>query len=135
MKTKEFIRRLQEADPTGEVECCVGNLDIYFVTQEPSYYDGPLQVLVHDESKRDKEYSVIGAKLLRNSSKIQIHTIGIDDAIFDMSYSGKDLPVTIEGDSVDGHYQKMVDKWKEEAKQMIEKFKSDKSDKMDVKTI
>jgi len=31
MKVKELIRRLQEADPSGEIEACVDNIDIHFV--------------------------------------------------------------------------------------------------------
>jgi len=129
MKTKELIRRLQEEDPTGEIECCVGNQDIYFITQEPAYYDGPLQVLVHDESKRDKQWSITGAKIVRSGAKIQIHTMSIEDVIFDMVYFGNDFPVHIEDDT-SGHYQKMVDKWKEDAikinEEINEKHKNNK---------
>jgi len=119
MKTKDLIKRLQEADPSGEVECCVGNLDIYFVEDLPSYYDGALQVLVHDESIRDKCWSVIGGKLIRTGQrKIQIHTLSIEDALFDDVGNGGDFPVDIQGDSQDGHLQKLVDGWKEEAKRI-----------------
>jgi hypothetical protein len=128
MKTKELIKRLQEADPSGELECCVGNIDIYFVTQEPAYYDGALQVLLHDETKRDLMWSIVGAKLTRHGSKVQIHALSIEDAMFDTVVNGKDFPVTVEGDSVDGHYQKMVKSWKAEAIR-IHKSVMEKQDK------
>lgn len=123
MKTKELIKKLQEADPTGEVECCVENKDIYFLNQEGAYYDGPLEVLIHDESKKDKEWSVIGAKITRVGGKVQIRTLSIEDLIYDKVYQNKDFPVTIEGDSVDGRYQKRVEQWKEEAKNAYKKYK------------
>ena len=40
MKTADLIRRLQEADPTGELECVAGGEDVYFVQRLPMYYDG-----------------------------------------------------------------------------------------------
>ena len=36
MKSKELIQLLQEEDPTGEVEVCVNNVDIYFLSTEPA---------------------------------------------------------------------------------------------------
>lgn len=79
MKTKELIKRLMEADPTGEVEVCVGNVDIHFVELLPAYYDGPLQVLERDETC--KYYNIIGGKYKRTGSKVKIHTLSISDAI------------------------------------------------------
>jgi hypothetical protein len=117
MKTKELIRRLQEADPTGEVECCVGNLDIYDIYQIGAYYDGALQVLIHDESKRDKSWSVIGAKMKGNGTKVQINTLSIEDVIYDtVETEADDFPVAIEGYCDDTYRRKMVDGWKQEAR-------------------
>ena len=81
MKTKELIRRLQEADPTGEAECCVGNHDIFFVESKAAYWDGRLEVLVRDQSK-EPWYNVVGAKITTHGTKINIRTLSIDDAIF-----------------------------------------------------
>jgi hypothetical protein len=119
MKTKELIKRLQEADPTGEVECCVGNLDIYYLSHESAYYDGALQVLLHDETKRDKAWSVIGAKLKGNGTKIQIHTMSIEDVIFDVvEKDTDDFPVSVEGYVSGTHYEKDVERWKQEARKI-----------------
>lgn len=114
MKTKELIKRLQEADPSGELECCVGNVDIYFVEQLPAYYDGPLEVLVHDEALKDKCWSITGAKIVRSGQKVQIHTISIEDVMFDMVDDNRDFPISIE-DTTEGYYKKRVDQWKSEA--------------------
>jgi len=115
MKTKELIKRLQDADPSGEIECCVGNQDIYFISQEPSYYDGALQVLIHDEKLRDKCWSIVGAKIIRTSQpKIQIHILSIQDVLFDTE-DNKDFPVEVIGDSIDGYYTNLIKTWKEKS--------------------
>lgn len=94
MKTKELIRRLQEEDPSGEIEVCVGNVDIHFVERMPAYYDGSLQVLKRDEN--NKYYNIVGGKYVRNGEKVSIHILSITDAIsnacsvdrkFDVDYS------------------------------------------------
>jgi hypothetical protein len=91
MKTKTLIELLQKADPTGEEEVCVGNVDIHFVDVLPAYWDGNLQVLERDENK--KYYNIIGAKYRRSGSKIVINTLSIADAIC----NDVDLPVDYSG--------------------------------------
>lgn len=90
MKTKELIRQLMEADPSGEEECCVGNVDIHYVCKDPAYYDGSLQVLLRDETEK-QYYNIIGGKYVRTGYKIQIHTLAISDIMDDpdviMDYS------------------------------------------------
>lgn len=117
MKTNELIKRLQQADPSGELECCVGNIDIYFIETLPAYYDGALQVLVHDEKLKDKAWSIVGAKIKRSGEKVQIHTVSIEDAIYDMVDSKRDFPVEVE-DGSSGYNQQLVDKWKSEARKL-----------------
>lgn len=97
MKTKELIRRLQEADPTGELEACVGNADVFFVSTEPAYYDGCLQVLIRDPAKAPY-YDVVGARYVSAGSKVKIVPLSITDLLWDdhdafVDYSG------MEGDS------------------------------------
>ena len=81
MKTKELIRQLQKADPSGEAECCVNNIDIHFVSNEPAYWDGTLEVLQRDES--NKYYNIIGAKYVAYGTKVVIRPLSIADAIFE----------------------------------------------------
>jgi len=88
MKTKDLIKLLQEADPEGETECCIGNADIHFVEKLPAYYDGTLQVLLRDHSK-DPYYNICGAKYTSQGSKIQIRSLSITDAIA----NDKELPI------------------------------------------
>ena len=79
MKTKKLIQLLQEADPTGEEEVCVDNLDIFTVATEPAYWDGPLQILEREES--NPYYNVTGAKYKKSGLKVVLSPLSITDAI------------------------------------------------------
>lgn len=87
MKTKELIKRLHEADPSGEEEVTVGNTDIHFVCAMEAYWDGCQQILIRDE--KEKCYNIIGGKVRAEGTKIMIHLHSISDAIF----SNPKLPV------------------------------------------
>lgn len=78
MKTKKLIEELMKADPSGELECCVGNLDIWYVDTLPAYYDGTLQVL-----QRDEKGYVCGGKYKRSGQKVDIHYISFADLVYD----------------------------------------------------
>ena len=78
MKTKELIRRLNEADPSGELECVVGTDDIFFVESQPMYYDGRPVLLIRDPS-RQPYYDVIGLRVPAGGSKVQIRTLSVED--------------------------------------------------------
>ncbi len=84
MKTKELIRLLQEADPTGETECCVDNEDIHFVDRVPAYYDGTLQVFERDPAKKGF-YDIVGVRFVRSGDKIKIRHMGYEDVIHNRS--------------------------------------------------
>ena len=103
MKTNELIRQLQLADPGGELEACVDNIDIHFVSREPAYYDGKLEVLIRDP--KEKYYNICGAEFRREGYKIQIQTLSIRDALWE----NPDLPIT------GSHYD--LEKWRREARE------------------
>ena len=115
MKTKELIRQLQEADPSGELECCVNNADIHFVNVEPAYYDGCLQVLKRDESK-SPYYNICGAKYTSVGDKVVIRPLSICDAVFEQ----QDLPVEFEGLNPDraAGYKASVDKRRKQTEEI-----------------
>jgi hypothetical protein len=92
VKTKEVIRLLQQEDPSGEEEVCVGNVDVHFITSEPAYYDGALQVLLRDPAK-EPYYNIVGGKYIRTGKKVVIHTLSISDAI---SNAGADGQFTVD---------------------------------------
>lgn len=79
MKTRILIALLQEKDPTGDLECAVGNHDILFVDRQPAYYDGPLQVLERDQA--NPYYNVTGARVVRSGAKLSIVSHSITDAL------------------------------------------------------
>jgi hypothetical protein len=82
MKTKELIKLLQEEDPTGETDVCVGNLPITYVCIEPAYYDGRLQRIL-DNNKG--EYVSAGSKVVINYTSFS--DIVIDNQEFEIDYS------------------------------------------------
>jgi hypothetical protein len=82
--TAELIVALRDADPAGTTPVCVANADVYFVQRLPAYYDGRLQQLVHDERKRGKAWSIIGAKLISSGQKVDIVALSIRDILNDM---------------------------------------------------
>lgn len=107
MKTKTLIKLLQEADPSGELECNAGLKDIFFVERLPYFYDGIAQVLIRDESRTD--YNVIGAKF-NIEDKICIVTHSIEDAMLDHP----NLPVEYPNEYA-ARYKGRVEKWRQEA--------------------
>lgn len=118
MKTKELIKLLQEADPSGEVEVCIGNADIHFVEILPAYYDGRLQVLQRNPDIN--AYNITGAKLFENGDKIVLHPLSIFDAI----WNDPDLPIDYSDLSKESaeRYKYAHDKTKFEAKELENKI-------------
>lgn len=115
MKTKDLIKLLQEADPTGELDCVVGNEDIFDVWVEPAYWDGCKQLLVRDTSL--KGYNIVGAEYRSDGEKVQIQTMNIMEAMLD----NPDLPVTVVDNFVDKHMQATVDAWRTEIREIKKK--------------
>lgn len=87
MKTKELIKILQEADPEGETECVVDGRDIYFASNLPYYYDGKPWLLIHDLDKKGKSWSIKGIKLMTSGDKVNIHTLDVEDVIWNDPYN------------------------------------------------
>jgi len=89
MKSKELIRLIQEADPTGEEHCCLHNSDIGSVDVEPAYYDGPLHVIDRDENG----HPFRGTRV-RVGIKINITSLSISDCLeydpFEVQYPTED---------------------------------------------
>jgi hypothetical protein len=115
MKTRELIRRLQEADPSGETECCVDNHDIFFVERQFAFYDGALEILIRDPT-RQPNYDVVGGIIRRTGEKVRIHVLSLEDAIFD-SKDGQ-LPVEIEAadDVSRKSIEENVQRWRDDAR-------------------
>jgi hypothetical protein len=81
MKTNELIRQLQHVDPTGDKEVCIdGSADIFAIYESEAYWDGRLNVLVRDESKKPF-YDVVGVKIIHSGTKIVLQSIGAEDVI------------------------------------------------------
>lgn len=108
MKTKDLIKRLQDADPTGEVECCIGNADICDVYSQKANWDGCLQVLVRDESGR-----IVSGKYTSKGVKISIYPICIRDMI--LEYDDFPVEFDLSGQHYIDRYSRAVTKYREES--------------------
>ena len=110
MKTSELIRRLPEAYPNDEAECCVGNEDILFLEVLPGYYDGRLQVFTRDPA-RAPYFDIVGAKITSAGTKIKIRHLSVSDLLMDHP----EMPVDTTrcgSDSANAHYAAQVEKWR-----------------------
>ena len=114
MKTNELIRKLTEADPSGELEVTVGKTDIFFLQVLPGYYDGCYQTLKRDPELEEKCYDVIGAEIRSESRHVCINTLGVCDALLD----NPDLPVSFDGEYAERHYASIVEKWRSEMRKI-----------------
>ena len=115
MKTKEVIKLLHKADPSGELECGIdGNIDIHAIYTTPTYYDGYLQILERDHSNNIRRATITGI-----GTKVKIEMCSIEDAIVD----DPDLPVKIIKDPT-GYYKKQVEKYRQETKQMYKEIEN-----------
>ena len=109
MTTAELIKLLQQADPDGTTPVCIDNADIYFVDRMPAFWDGRLEQLVHDETKRGKAWSIVGARVIRSGEKIKIKSLSIQEVFIDHP----DLPVEC-SDSDRGQ----VEAWRKQARDL-----------------
>lgn len=106
-------------DPTGELEVCVsGNEPIYFVERQPAYYDGRLQMLIQDEAKKGKSYSIIGYKVTGKGDKVKLHVMNLEDCLLDKPDLLVDLSECPEWDRVE--WQAHVDKLRAEMNKIKE---------------
>lgn len=115
MKTKELIKQLQVADPSGDFECTVEGHDIHFVDSNPGYWDGPYELLVRDETQTSC-YNVVGAKLTTKGMKVAVRCLSIEDAIFNDPH----MPVTYDCTYVndggrEASFLAEVETWRQEA--------------------
>lgn len=119
MKTKELIRQLQKADPSGEIDCCIGNSDIHFVSVNPAHYDGCKQVLIRDE--KNPFYNIIGAKVVSDGEKVVLHALSIKSVLWD----DPDSPIEYDECS-EGLYKKGHDNIRKEVREFIIEMENEK---------
>lgn len=119
MKTRDLIAALQEVDPSGGIEVCLGNADIHFVAVVPAYYDGCLQVLKRDESKKGC-YNVVGGEFRSGGAKAVI----FDCSIHDVLHENPDAPITFDSEYAKRHYAASVEEWRKEAREIAERVRA-----------
>lgn len=64
MKTKEFIKLLEEVDPAGNTEICINNCTLFHIEKLPAYYDGRLQKITKAGDKYICDIVSSGDKIL-----------------------------------------------------------------------
>jgi hypothetical protein len=111
MKTKELVRLLQKADPTGEVDCCVDGIDIFSVQRLPAFQDGPKEVL-HREADRKPNFDVVRGTISRRGEKVLIKTLSLRSALV------KDPDLHIEVLDCDERTEHQIQKWRDEARRL-----------------
>lgn len=117
MKTKELIRQLQKEDPSGELDVCVGNVDIYFVEKLPGWYDGCQQIFI-----RDEDGYIVKAKYNSKIDKIKIHITSIEDLLLDYP----DMVVDCKNVHNEKYYEQCVREWRKEAKDILNDIQNNK---------
>jgi len=121
MKTKDVIKMLQEADPSGELECCIDNADIFFVDVIPAYWDGCFQTIGRDENNKIQNVTIHS-----QGDKVIIHYYHASDIILDRP----DLPVYYDSEYSEKHCKPKVEAAREKAKRIIKEV----DDEMEEKT-
>jgi hypothetical protein len=107
MKGKQLIKLLQEMDPTGEIEVCIGNEAISHLDGMPAYYDGRLQMI-----ETDKDGCAVSATYVSGGEKIKIITHDIEDEIWE----DINFPVYFDQD-ISGYQHEKVEEMRERARE------------------
>ena len=119
MKSSELIKRLQELDPAGNNEVCLGG-DISEIYTLPYYYDGRAQIFIKDD---DGDIVGIRQATEKDGDKIVIVTKNVEDLAWEKVEheldTGKPKTFIIEGDN---HFMARYDRGILEAKEVYEKI-------------
>lgn len=94
MTVKELIERLQKESPEAEVITNSG--PIYVVEGKPGYYDGHTPVLIQDDKKKPY-FSIVGYKWDPSKDKILLHSMNLEDCLYNCNDSSEVDSFKIEG--------------------------------------
>ncbi len=110
MKTRDLIKQLQEADPSGDLECCVDNQDIHHIEVLPGNYNGCFEILIRDPTQ--KGFNIVGGVLQCNGKKFRIRLLSLEDCLFEFENK---FPITIVANDESNRKfaQRKIDRWKE----------------------
>lgn len=78
MKTRELIAALQEADPSGDLDCVVRNEAIEGVHDPHAAYDGP-----YERIRFGEDGQAVGADYVREGRKVALLLCSIDTLLLD----------------------------------------------------
>ena len=114
MKTKDLIKALQEEDPSGEMECVVGNHSVVGVWTDPAYWDGCMQVV-----ERDPATQRYKARITSSGHKVVLWVMGAIDVI--ENYPEAEVKIEVGNAEKQADYEKMI----ENARRTIRKIERD----------
>jgi hypothetical protein len=114
MTTGQLIKALQAEDPSGQLPISVDGGDVYFVERQGAYYDGNLQQLVIDETKKPY-YSVVGARVTGRGDKVRLHVMGVEDVLL----NDPEVPVDIDGLSpaAKARWEPLIEGWRQQGRE------------------
>ncbi len=112
MKTSDLIKKLQEQDPSGQLDVVVSGQPISCVQNLPGYYDGRFLRKIYENDK------LVGAKYCAKDRKIELYTWDLDSALLD----NPDLPVDC---SEATHYESRVQQMRLDNITILDKIERD----------
>lgn len=78
MTAGELIKELSKYPADEPV--CINNHEVWCVEPKPAYWDGTLQRLIVDESKKPY-YSVIGVRYTNRGGKLELSSLDLGDVL------------------------------------------------------
>jgi hypothetical protein len=120
MNGEELKALIDSLDPTGKIEISIDNKDIYFGEVTEAYWDGRLERLIIDDSKKPY-YSIVGAKVVSSGKKLVLHTMGVKDVLMndeDASVDLSDLETNMPTSYRD--WSEKVENWRKSFKEIKE---------------
>lgn len=126
MKTKELIRRLNELDPTGEIECSVSGHDVFFCESLPAYYDGCYQQLLRDDRKKPY-YDIIGVRICGQGEKINLRTVSAEEFLLDEP----DGLIQYDSEYARKHNEERIEQIRKENKEIIAEIDKEFDEKIE----
>lgn len=97
MKTKDLIKLLQEADPSGECHVRISKKPVCYVDHKPGYWDGPYNYL---EKGEDGKYTWVQST---KGDKVDLQTIDLFTFAesFDGNWEEMEKHIRVEYDYLD----------------------------------
>ena len=124
MNVGELIEALKKYDRSTPV-CDTTNQEIWFITNEPAYYDGCLKRVDVDVDK--KFFNVKKVIITSEGRKLVLHSFGLDFHIID----DPDFPVEydIEDEKIRKDWESSVEEWRQKSREIEAQIQKEETEK------